>query len=649
MAGIVLVMSLCTAQAAEIRYHETYEWEKSPKLRALDENDAILPAVILKDIRTIEYFHDDESNDLMQYYTVHTRIRVNSNDAVEMYNKEYISMGRVREIVNIKARVVTKDRVKEVEEVELLDFEGSDDYSSFKYFAIEGVEVGSDVEFMYTLKMKAKLDGGREFFQSDEPRRDAEFHIICPDEMHFDIRSYNDFPEAALDTTDTTSNHYYIKVPYVPPLQPENYAPYNNALMRVEFKLDYLEPATDDKLYTYDQIATQLHYYLRKPVTKKAQKKLKKLSKELEIDKMDQFQAIRRIEDYLKTNFTIMDDSGPAFENLEEIFENRYCNNRGIIRLFIGLFDMAGIPYEYGLTSDRTDIRFDPDFESYSFLEDYIFYFPDIDQFMAPTEMLFRVGYIPFNWTDNYGLFIYLDDGTILDTLRYIPPLAYEKSRDNISVYAEFTDDFSSLLLDVSREMTGYQSTFLQPIFQFIPDKETNVVVTELLNMTGKDVNFDTVVVRNTSPSDLYVEPLYVQGIATTNTAFFDRAGSKHLFRIGELIGKQVELYQERERKLPVENEYNRIYERTIRFKIPEGYSVSNLEDLKAYHDHREEGEITMAFDASYEWADNVITVYVKEFYKKLHYSLDEFEEFREVINAAADFNKKILVFEKTS
>ena len=41
------------------------------------------------------------------------------------------------------------------------------------------------------------------------------------------------------------------------------------------------------------------------------------------------------------------------------------------------------------------------------------------------------------------------------------------------------------------------------------------------------------------------------------------------------------------------------------------------------------------------------VTVEIKEFYKKLILPLDEFDDFREIINAAADFNKKVLIFEK--
>ena len=304
--------------------------------------------------------------------------------------------------------------------------------------------------------------------------------------------------------------------------------------MRVEYKLDYMDPADDVKLYTFDQISSQLHYYLKKAVSKKGMKQMRSLLKDLDLDDDDEWIRIRKIEYYVKGNFTILDESGNEFEDIEAIVENRFCNRRGMLKIFMTLFDMAGIPYEYGLTSDRTDIRFDPDFESYSFLEDYLFYFPGINQFLAPTELLFRVGFIPFNWTDNFGLFISTIDGEIRDTVRYIEPLPSEQSSDLIDVKVRFDGDFETLHMDIARTMTGYQATFLQPIFQLIPETETQVVVTELLNLTGKDVELDNVEIENSGPMDLYRKPFMLKGSITSSTAFYNRAGSKHLIRIVE-------------------------------------------------------------------------------------------------------------------
>jgi hypothetical protein len=107
-------------------------------------------------------------------------------------------------------------------------------------------------------------------------------------------------------------------------------------------------------------------------------------------------------------------------------------------------------------------------------------------------------------------------------------------------------------------------------------------------------------------------------------------------------------MYQEDERKLPVENEYNRNYARHISFDIPDGFNISNLDDLNTNLSFQDQnGQDTMGFQSGYEVNGNTVTVSIYEFYKKLALPIDQFAAFREIINAAADFNKKVLVFEK--
>jgi hypothetical protein len=62
---------------------------------------------------------------------------------------------------------------------------------------------------------------------------------------------------------------------------------------------------------------------------------------------------------------------------------------------------------------------------------------------------------------------------------------------------------------------------------------------------------------------------------------------------------------------------------------------------------YEDKGERTMAFTSTYKIAGNVVKISVVEYYKRVIYPLSIFENFRKVINAAADFNKITLVFER--
>ena len=144
-----------------------------------------------------------------------------------------------------------------------------------------------------------------------------------------------------------------------------------------------------------------------------------------------------------------------------------------------------------------------------------------------------------------------------------------------------------------------------------------------------------------------YMKPFVIHGMASTKSSFFNKAGNRYLLKIGEMIGEQVEMYQEEQRKLPVENEFNRNYDRKIQFVIPDGYKIRNLDDLKMEIFHEENGEKSMGFYSNYEIDGSTVNVFIKEYYKQLVYPLKYFDQFRKIINAAADFNKKVLIFEK--
>jgi hypothetical protein len=75
---------------------------------------------------------------------------------------------------------------------------------------------------------------------------------------------------------------------------------------------------------------------------------------------------------------------------------------------------------------------------------------------------------------------------------------------------------------------------------------------------------------------------------------------------------------------------------------------VNNLEALKMDVELKDGGEATSAFISKYEVINNkTVVVKVHEDYKSIYYLKAKFQDFRKVVNAAADFNKIIVVLEK--
>jgi hypothetical protein len=109
-----------------------------------------------------------------------------------------------------------------------------------------------------------------------------------------------------------------------------------------------------------------------------------------------------------------------------------------------------------------------------------------------------------------------------------------------------------------------------------------------------------------------------------------------------------MELYADKERTLPVDDDHTRRYERVIKVTLPKGARIENLGDLKFDRSLVRDGQELLKFHSDYTLEGDVLTVTVVEFYKVCQLPISEFEAYRSVVNAAADFNKVTLVLAKS-
>jgi hypothetical protein len=131
------------------------------------------------------------------------------------------------------------------------------------------------------------------------------------------------------------------------------------------------------------------------------------------------------------------------------------------------------------------------------------------------------------------------------------------------------------------------------------------------------------------------------------STQLFDKAGTKYLVKVGELIGRQEEMYETKKRHNKITLQYPHALVREIELTIPEGYKINNLEDLNINETYKEGDVLTMGFVSRYEVSGNTLKIKIQEDYRNIAYPLDQYEAFKKVINAAADFNKVVLILDK--
>jgi hypothetical protein len=217
---------------------------------------------------------------------------------------------------------------------------------------------------------------------------------------------------------------------------------------------------------------------------------------------------------------------------------------------------------------------------------------------------------------------------------------------DTMDITVDFTQDLGNPIITNKLLFGGYSALNFQPIKDYISAEEYKNVLKSIAKNYTVETEFKTLETENDGIENLGKKP-FVLKVTFDGKDLIQKAGENYLFSIGQVIGKQTELYQETKRTLAVEMEYPHAYQRTIKVILPKLTKVKNLEklifDIKAQINSINQA----AFISNYSEKDNVITITNSEYYNQNNFPLSSFEDYRKVINAAADFNKIVIILSK--
>jgi hypothetical protein len=357
---------------------------------------------------------------------------------------------------------------------------------------------------------------------------------------------------------------------------------------------------------------------------------------------------IGAVENYIKTNFYFDENASGQASDISFILENRIGSKMGMTKLLLNAIKLLGVKTEVVLTSGRNEIAFDADFETYNYLEDYLIFLPENDAFIAPYHAEFRYGMVPSDLTAIDGLFI---SETIVDKLpipihyiEHIPALPAKDNLDKMDVFVSFNEGLTANTVKLKRSFNGYSAAFIKAVYPLIEEERKQELLKSLVKFLAADADISNLGLEKSEfEFQTWTSPLVIDS-EFESPSFIEMAGNIILFKAGELIGPQSELYQDTERKTRVQNEFNRLYDRSITINIPEGYQIENLDDLIFDKKVIEKEKEIFYFKSSYTIENGVLKIQVIEGYDEIYYPKEKFEAFREVINAAADWNKIVLV-----
>ncbi len=637
------------AQVQQAEY-ESYKWEDSPKLTNTDQDTSNNSVIIFT-----RYFYEYtyENNILFEYKITHKRVKLITHVGIENNNKVYIPLYDADKVVSAKARVIKNDgSVSELKKDEFKEGYDSESGTKYQYFAFEGVEIGCEIEFLFCMKHIPTLNGSIITIQSGLPVLSYQTRYSTPPNLWFKFKSFNGCPDAIYDTTVTDKNIWTIQKDNIPRLKDEESAALEAEKMKYGVKLDRNSATGKKDIYSYGPLAGDIYDRIFNQLESKDSKVIAGVVKDIKPAASDEEAKIREVENYLKTNYIYDETVDPDKTLLAKIVANKVYNDFGSVKLYANIFKNLNIETEIVLTCDRFELKFDKDFECYAFLNKYLLYFPKIKKYLAPADNFTRLGFPDNEYINTYGLFIKSvsmgDYSTGMGKIKFIQGAKYTESLDKLKIKADITNDFSDTKFEIVREMSGYTASYYQPFFDFIKEEDKLKDFSEsIIKYIDNEGTIENLTFENKGGNFLGQKPLIAKATLKSDH-FFEKAGNKYLFKAGMLIGPQLELYKKDERKLPLEFPYNHSYERIISFNIPDGYKVSNPDQLKMTETYiRDNNDTTMAFISDYTMENNTVTITIEEYYKEYNYTIAEFEDYRRVANASANFNKVVLVFEK--
>ncbi|MBL7733132.1 MAG: transglutaminase domain-containing protein, partial [Chitinophagaceae bacterium] len=358
------------------------------------------------------------------------------------------------------------------------------------------------------------------------------------------------------------------------------------------------------------------------------------------------------VENYIKTNFTAREDiDGDDAENLERIIKTKLASELGIVRLYAAIFRKLGIEHEFVLATSRDDNTIEKNFENWNNCDNSVIYFPTLKKYMAPTEAEYRFPWIDPMW-GNANAF-YCRSTTIgnyttaFGEVKNLPLEDYSKSASNTDATVELNKTADTLLVNISQIYSGYAASVYKAIFTFSSDEYKKEITKEMIKFGTKSENVVSSKMENQDFESYHQNKPFILSATVKASELVERAGNKTIVKIGDIIGPQAEMYEEKPRQFPITVDFPHVLERNITFIIPDGYIVKNPDDLKINVTYTDGGQVTMGFVSDYKIEGNKLKIHIMEEYRRTYYPLAQYEIFKKIINAAADFNKVVLVLEK--
>ena len=591
----------------------------------------------------VEYFNSKFSDEVYIYETHHMKTKINKITD-DSNNEIFISKINVSEIVDVKSKIINDDTTKTYgfEEMKKM-INKSTSSENYNYYKIPDIKEHDIVEVIYTVKRDFNFNGNK-IIEESYPILSSKF-ILIENDFKSNIKIYNSFNSFVDDTLIDGKKSKIINFKNLDATSNEQYSTPIANKIKVSYQCYENREDVSQTEYWNNLVQNLRELFFPSSINPIAIDLFNEIQKNNISIPENEISISNKIDEYIKNNFIISDDDDPNLNEISYIFDNKISNDFSIIQVYTNLLKAAKIDYEVAISCNRYFLKFDPELFDPNQLREFVIYLPNSEKYISPNRIEYRVSEAPDDLLGNYGVFIDKNlDYYFSEITQSDKNFSEIKKKIEISI----PKNLKKLKIKENRSFSGYWAIMNRNYVSLSENEETDFLIdyftiNGLENKKVNNYNIKNFDISNNS----YNTPLRINSTITTTELVEEVDGLVYL-KVGKVIGLQSNLFDDNKRINEIEINFPNSYEYEIDIEIPNGYKVSDYSELnKSKEFISVDGSISAKFDSKVTLNNNKIYIVIEEFYKNLRYDKGRYQEFREVINAAAKFYESSVTLEE--
>ena len=591
----------------------------------------------------VEYVKSEFSEEVSVYDTRHFKTKINKiNNPSE--NEIIISKINNSEIVDVRSKIISEDTIVSYGFSEMKKMiNDSESNKNYDFYRIPNIKDGDIVEVMYTVKKEFNFNGNK-IIEESYPILSSKF-ILIENDFKSNIKIYNSNISSVKDTVFDGKKSKLVSFKNLNSTANEQYATPIANKIKISYQCYENKDDVSQIEYWENLVQNVSELFFPKTINQKAKEILKEIKYGYVKIPWNETKIANAIDEYIKINFTISDEDDPKLNDIEFILNNKISNDFSIIQVYTSLFKEANIEYEVAITCNRYFLKFDPELFDPNQLREFLIYLPNQEKYITPNRIEYRVSEAPEDLLGNYGIFIdknldyYFSEVTQFDK-------DFSQIKKNIKV--NISKNLKKIKINESRSFSGYWAITNRNYVYLSENEKTDFLIDffTINGLNNKKVN--KYEIRNFDISNnSFNNPLLINSTLTTSDLVEKKEGLIYL-KIGKVIGQQSNLFEEKERINPIEINFPNSYDYNIKVNIPRGYRIVDFSELNKSKEYISvDGNSTAKFQSKVTVNGDKLSINIKEYYKELRYNKKRYQEFREIINAAAKFYDSTILLEK--